>query len=914
MANESVTIHIGVDDQGTPTLVNVADELDKLGEKSEEAGKGQKDLGDSSKDAKGSMDNLTPALVNVHKELEKIGITLDKTTTEQKDLDSSSKDLTGTLDKVKPVLDDVSDELEKVGINAEKAADSQDELSESSKDLSGSMGKTNQGMSEAAKEIEDLGGKSEDASQGQKSLSQSSKGATGAMTKLNPAMAAGAAAIAGVAAAAGLTAKAIFDVTNAASRHGQEVLRQANALGVSTEAFQGYQYAFEQFGADGRDVSDVFNTLTDRAQDAQDGMQSFQDDFALVGLSVDDLRGKRPEQLFNTFAQSLADTEDVNKRNAAAVRILGDDMGNKLLPLLSQGEEGIKKFAEEASAMGTVMDAEALQNSEEFQRSLARMQALFEGVKLQIGSAFMPALTALFDAFQTIIGPVDSNTDAMETFAWDAVNVVVAGIGALLEVMNQLSPVFSGTITYVKVATQAWRVYFNAVSIVAKTIAGTLAKGLSNVLEALGALIDGAARAAEVLGLDMAESLREAADGVNGVQGAIDDFSSDALESAKSDFGDIGDSIGNIGEAIADLPGLDEQLSGEIEEIIARVQNAQREITSARLSGGRAEEGQMPTAPGGGGGGSGQGEADDDAEEQAESEAERNEIAQIRIAALREENEITAARLEAEAQLRELALQDMTDAERRLERLRIEQSLEQNIESIRNDAAAAERERAREKEEAEKKELERLKQIRDAEHSATQAALGRFDASLSGLGQMASAANTLRQEQELNTKAVEATQAAFSGLAEAGGSIASMITKDREDAAKIEAAFNAAAAIGSFAAYAASGFSAAPLGIAAVQHGIAAAQFAAIAGGAGAGSGSGAGTGARGSSGQSRTSGRPQMAGEMESPERRERAPIRYEINMQGATLLEESPAVARDIRRAVESSESSSIRAGRVR
>ena len=73
----------------------------------------------------------------------------------------------------------------------------------------------------------------------------------------------------------------------------EEVGRQADSLGSSVESIQELTLTFREFNLESNDVSDALGTIADRAQDAQDGMQSFVDDFALLGVSVDDLRGKR---------------------------------------------------------------------------------------------------------------------------------------------------------------------------------------------------------------------------------------------------------------------------------------------------------------------------------------------------------------------------------------------------------------------------------------------------------------------------------------------------------------------------------------------------------------------------------------------------------------------------------------------
>lgn len=192
--------------------------------------------------------------------------------------------------------------------------------------------------------------------------------------------------------AMGLVTKQVADASVA-------IDRQSRALDISREAYQEYLATFKQFGADENDVSDVFNTLTDRAQDAQSGMQSFIDDFKLIGIEVKDLKGKKPDQLFELFADRISKTTDVTKRNTAAVRILGDDIGNKLLPMMLDGAEGLKKYRLEAKQLGAVMTDEQIDKALKAQKAFSRLKLAMEGVRNTVGTALAPVFARMTDRF-----------------------------------------------------------------------------------------------------------------------------------------------------------------------------------------------------------------------------------------------------------------------------------------------------------------------------------------------------------------------------------------------------------------------------------------------------------------------------------------------------------------------------------
>jgi hypothetical protein len=136
----------------------------------------------------------------------------------------------------------------------------------------------------------------------------------------------------------------------------KQVKDLAPALGMTTDELQQWEYVFARVGLDLSDVADALATLSDRAEDALAGTQSMIEDFRLIGITVDQLRGKNPQQLFDLFADAVSRTTDTNRSLTAIVRSLGDDLGRKLAPMLMEGAEGMKRLREEAQSLGIVIN------------------------------------------------------------------------------------------------------------------------------------------------------------------------------------------------------------------------------------------------------------------------------------------------------------------------------------------------------------------------------------------------------------------------------------------------------------------------------------------------------------------------------------------------------------------------------
>lgn len=189
---------------------------------------------------------------------------------------------------------------------------------------------------------------------------------------------------AALAAAGGIAGMAAAVSVGAVARYTTQVIdttaklgNLADAAGIGSEALQEMLFAAQQFDSDFQldDMADALATVADRAQSATSGSDSAVQSFDLLGISVDQLRGKNPEQLFTLLARGIANTSDATDRLAAVSQILGDDLGRKLLPVLSQGADGLRELRREARDAGAVLDSELVQTAQEADRRFAELTA-----------------------------------------------------------------------------------------------------------------------------------------------------------------------------------------------------------------------------------------------------------------------------------------------------------------------------------------------------------------------------------------------------------------------------------------------------------------------------------------------------------------------------------------------------------
>ena len=129
---------------------------------------------------------------------------------------------------------------------------------------------------------------------------------------------------------------------------------ESKKIGVSTTTFQELDYAARQSGGSIQDVGKAFKALSIRQQDAIRGNKEYTESFARYGVTVDELKAKKPQELFALISKQVEG--GVNKANELAdvQRLLGKS-GTELLPTM---QAGLGAAMTEAARIGAPLSPE----------------------------------------------------------------------------------------------------------------------------------------------------------------------------------------------------------------------------------------------------------------------------------------------------------------------------------------------------------------------------------------------------------------------------------------------------------------------------------------------------------------------------------------------------------------------------
>ena len=153
----------------------------------------------------------------------------------------------------------------------------------------------------------------------------------------------------------------------------KDVKTFSHQIGLTTEEFQKMDYLFKTVGADTNDVVDAFGTLVDKMHDAISGSEGVREDFRLIGLESGKMKNLTAMEALYAFADAAAKTDDKSRVLTSTIRTFGDDLGRRVLPLISQGSEALREMA--AAGADFAISEEALNTLDDAAKKLAAFKA-----------------------------------------------------------------------------------------------------------------------------------------------------------------------------------------------------------------------------------------------------------------------------------------------------------------------------------------------------------------------------------------------------------------------------------------------------------------------------------------------------------------------------------------------------------
>jgi len=215
--------------------------------------------------------------------------------------------------------------------------------------------------------------------------------------------------------------------TRAVAAEIESVKLLSDALGITTEQYQKLTYAGSTVGANAELVRVSLGKLSTVIQGAKEGEQGATDALAAFGLTLADIQGMNPAEVFARVADSTKGMEDPFKRSRAAARLFGEEAVTKLVPLLQQGSAGLAMLGDQATAAGAILGGDAVDGALAYQDAQNQLMATVGALKTAIGVAFLPTMTRAIERVRVFLAR-PSTREGLES----TVRLVGKAVDALL--------------------------------------------------------------------------------------------------------------------------------------------------------------------------------------------------------------------------------------------------------------------------------------------------------------------------------------------------------------------------------------------------------------------------------------------------------------------------------------------------
>mgnify|MGYP002769615987 CR=1 FL=1 len=321
----------------------------------------------------------------------------------------------------------------------QEAGGAADNFSDGLSDLSERTGETEEALVNSNKEMGNLG----DVVNGLTSklgiqLPDGMKSSMNAMGSLDAQSLALAGGFAAVAAAIVKVEKAMISMTKESAAFADNIITLSMQTGQSTQQLQEFAYASELIDVSVDTLQGSLTKLTNNMQDTMNGTGNAKASFEALGVSVTNADGsmRSANDVFYETIDALGQVKNETERDAMSMDIFGRS-AQDLNPLIIQGSQTLKAYADEAHNMGYVLDDEALSALGAVDDAYQRLQKTQEGVKNQLSAEFAPYLEEFYGDLTSGIKTIGSTLQ--QSGLVDAFGMLLETAGDIIAPMDTLS-------------------------------------------------------------------------------------------------------------------------------------------------------------------------------------------------------------------------------------------------------------------------------------------------------------------------------------------------------------------------------------------------------------------------------------------------------------------------------------------
>lgn len=232
--------------------------------------------------------------------------------------------------------------------------------------------------------------------------------------------------------------KALIAMTKESAAFADNIITLSMQTGQTTDQLQEFSYATELIDVSVDTLQGSLTKLTNNMQDTINGTGNAKASFEALGISVTDADGnmRSANDVFYETIDALGDVKNETERDAMAMDIFGRS-AQDLNPLIIQGSDTLKAYAQEAHNVGYVLNNEELSALGAVDDAYQRLQKSQEGAKNQLSAEFAPYLTEFYEKITKLIK--DGGQALKDSGIVDSFGMLLETVGDIIAPTDKLS-------------------------------------------------------------------------------------------------------------------------------------------------------------------------------------------------------------------------------------------------------------------------------------------------------------------------------------------------------------------------------------------------------------------------------------------------------------------------------------------
>lgn len=179
--------------------------------------------------------------------------------------------------------------------------------------------------------------------------------------------------------------KEFVDMANETASKVHDIVGISQEFGLSTDTVQKYEYASQVIGVSLDSILEAHKRVVEIQAEVVSGNEEYAETMAELGVSVRDTNGnlKDSQSVLFELVDALGNMRNEEERAITASQLFGDEFV-KLNPLLQDGGAQFRAMMDESERVGYVLGEDAVQATEAYSQSQAKLALQTEGTKKQL--------------------------------------------------------------------------------------------------------------------------------------------------------------------------------------------------------------------------------------------------------------------------------------------------------------------------------------------------------------------------------------------------------------------------------------------------------------------------------------------------------------------------------------------------